>query len=482
MAKSALSPVVAAGYENSCTDDDEDNDNGGDVWDVGCNSSPHRKNYDEALQTDDKNEAFEKALTSLNLPAVEDLLNSGVSAESNFKFGWTPLMYAASIANVELMRILLCRGANASFDKDQYTVLMAACNAHASEEQILKSVELLLSRNANPNTTCRKKMTPLMYAAREGYPQVVVLLVAHGSQINAQDESGYTALTWAVRCGHKKVVFRLLELGADKSIQTKDGQTPREIAKNNNHSELFSLLSLMGNPFQGRFQKFVKGEATQSLLKAVPDGLQRSYAAFGDLEVFLHGFGLEHITETLNERGITLRQLLTMRKEDFVEIGIKDQRDQQTIIDAAKELQTEEVKLEELSGVMNVEFSGDELLSFLLKLNRQCIHLTTAVQNVIIQFPTDAHKLVLQWSPPESLTKSCEDLICNVVDLNGEACKLRKLMQELHDVQKDNPCQIQPLAVKRRWKKTFLKMAAMTAIGSGCVFFISKLTLKIITA
>lgn len=35
-------------------------------------------------------------------------------------------------------------------------------------------------------------MSPLMYAAREGHPQVVALLVAHGSQINGQDENGYT--------------------------------------------------------------------------------------------------------------------------------------------------------------------------------------------------------------------------------------------------------------------------------------------------
>lgn len=35
-------------------------------------------------------------------------------------------------------------------------------------------------------------MTPLMYAARKGYPRVVALLVAHGSHINAQDENGYS--------------------------------------------------------------------------------------------------------------------------------------------------------------------------------------------------------------------------------------------------------------------------------------------------
>ncbi|XP_061496051.1 ankyrin repeat, SAM and basic leucine zipper domain-containing protein 1 isoform X2 [Rhineura floridana] len=436
---------------------------------------------DDMLQTNDKDEALKKALMAGNLSVVEQLLNSGVSVESTFKFGWTPLMYAASVANVELMHILLDRGSNASCDKDQYTVLMAACTARASEEQILKSVELLLSRNANPNAACRKKMTPLMYAAREGHPQVVALLAAHGSQINAQDEHGYTALTWAARQGHKKVVFKLLELGADKSLQSKDGQTPGEIAKNNKHSELFSLLSLSKNPFHGRFQNVTKEEAIHRLLKAVPDAFKSqktsSYAAFGDLEVFLHGLGLEHLTEVLKEGEIGLRQLLTMGKEDFIQIGVKNTRDQQKILDAVKELKVEEVKLEELPEVKNLEFSGDEFLSFLVKLNRQCIHLTTAVQSVVNQFPTDAHKLVLEWSPPQSLAKVCEDLVSSAGDLSGEASKLKKLMQKLHDGQNNDPCRIQSMVEKRWWKKTFAKMAAVTLVGSGCAFFIIKLTL-----
>lgn len=35
-------------------------------------------------------------------------------------------------------------------------------------------------------------MTPIMYAARDGHPQVVALLVAHGAEVNTQDENGYT--------------------------------------------------------------------------------------------------------------------------------------------------------------------------------------------------------------------------------------------------------------------------------------------------
>ncbi|XP_062991073.1 ankyrin repeat, SAM and basic leucine zipper domain-containing protein 1 [Elgaria multicarinata webbii] len=476
MAGGARSPLVTAAGESSESDDDG--------WDIGVVSkaSPQKQHLDETLHIDEKEKALKKALMDGNLSVIEELLDLGVNVESTFKFGWTPLMYAASVANVELMHILLRRGADASFDKDQYTVLMAACTAHASEDQILKSVELLLSRNANPNAACRKKMIPLMYAAREGHPKIVALLVAHGSEINVQDESGYTALTWAARQGHKKVVFKLLELGADKSIQTKDGQTPGEIAKNNKHSELFSLLSLTANPFQGKFQDLTKEESIRRLLKSVPDAVRKnknsSYAAFGDLEVFLHGLELEHITEVLKERGIALRQLLTMGKDDFKQIGIMNTRDQQKILDAAKELQVEEVKLGELSGVINLEFSGDEFLSFLMKLNRQCIHLTTAVQGAVNQFPTNAQKLVLEWSPPESLAKICEDLISSAEDLNGEANKLKTLMQKLHTGQSDDPCRIQPLVEKGRWKMTFLKTAALTLVGSGCFFFIGMLTLR----
>lgn len=35
-------------------------------------------------------------------------------------------------------------------------------------------------------------MTPIMYAARDGHPQVVAVLVAHGAEVNTQDENGYT--------------------------------------------------------------------------------------------------------------------------------------------------------------------------------------------------------------------------------------------------------------------------------------------------
>ncbi|NWX06675.1 ASZ1 protein, partial [Caloenas nicobarica] len=405
---------------------DEDDDSEEDGWDIGVVPREPQQ-LDQMLQAD-KKEALKKALFRGDVSLIEELLNSGISIESSFQFGWTPLMCAASVADFAVVRLLLDRGANACFEIDKYTVLMAACTAHASEENILKTVELLLSRNADPNITCRKQMTPLMYAARKGYPQVVALLVAHGSHIDAQDENGYSALIWAAQCGHKNVIFKLLELGADKNLQTKDEKTAAELAKINKHSEIYSLLSLAANHLQGGCHETIKQETIYKFLTAASDHRVGSYSTLDDMEVFLHGLGLEHIIGLLKERAITLRQLLNMQKDELTEIGITNPRDQQTLLDAIKELQVEEIRIEDLPEVVKVELSGDEFLKFLQKLNKECSKLIIPVQTVNKHLRENSHKIVLQWAPTESFIEVCEDLLCSIEKLGEEVAKLKDLV------------------------------------------------------
>ncbi|MBZ3871560.1 Ankyrin repeat, SAM and basic leucine zipper domain-containing protein 1 [Sciurus carolinensis] len=293
-----LRGVAVAGGEESSDSEDEG-------WQIGY-LDPASQKLKSPLPTEEKNETFKKALTTGDTSLVEELLDSGISVHSNFRYGWTPLMYAASVANVEMVRLLLDRGANASFDKDKQTVLMTACSACGSEEQILKCVELLLSRNADPNVTCRRLMTPIMYAARDGHPQVVTLLVAHGADVNAQDENGYA-------------------------------------------------------------------------------------------------FGINN-------------------------------KDQQKILAAVKELEVEEINFGELPEVAKLEVSGDEFLNFLLKLNKQCGHLITAVQNIITELPVNPHKIVLEWASPQNFTSVCEELVSNVEDLSEEVCKLKDLIQKVAEL------------------------------------------------
>ncbi|XP_016052416.1 PREDICTED: ankyrin repeat, SAM and basic leucine zipper domain-containing protein 1 isoform X1 [Miniopterus natalensis] len=464
--------AVAGGGESSESEDDG--------WEIGYLDRASQK-LKGPLPTEEKNEIFKKALTTGDISLVQELLNSGISVDSSFQYGWTPLMYAASVSNVELVRVLLDRGANASFDKDKQTILITACSARGPEEQILKCVELLLSRNADPNVACRRLMTPIMYAARDGHPQVVALLVAHGAEVNTQDENGYTALTWAARQGHKNVVLKLLELGANKMLQTKHGNTPSEIAKRNKHLEIFSFLSLTLNPLKGKLQQLTKEETICKLLTAdsdkEKDNIFSSYTAFGDLEVFLHGLGLEHMTDLLKERDITLRHLLTMRKDEFTKNGITN-RDQQKILAALKELEVEEIKFGELPEVAKLEISGDEFLNFLLRLNKQCGHLITAVQNIITELPVHSHKIVLEWASPRNFTSVCEELVSNVEDLNEEVCKLKDLIQKLQNERENDPTHIPLIEEESTWNSRILKRTAITVCGFGLLLFICKLTFQ----
>ncbi|NWR11050.1 ASZ1 protein, partial [Paradoxornis webbianus] len=409
---------VAGGDEGSDSDD----------WDIGVVRQEPQL-LDQMWQMD-KNEALKKALFCGDVSLIEELLNSGLNIETSFQFGWTPLMCAASVANFAVVRLLLDRGANACFEIDKYTVLMAACTAQASEENILNTVELLLSRNADPNFTCRKQMTALMYAARKGYSRVAAFLVAHGSHINAQDENGYTALIWAAQHGHKSVILKLLELGADKNLQTKDEKTAADLAKINKHLEIFSLLSLAANHLQGRYQreKTVERDAICKFLTAVSDHSIGSYSAFHDIEVFLHGLGLEHIRGLLEEQDIALRQLLTMQKDDLIQIGITNPGDQQKLLDAINDLQVEEKKFEDLSEIMKLELSEDELLKFLQQLNKECSKLITPVQTMNHHFLKNSHKMVLQWAPTQCYVEVCKDVICNVKKLGEEVGKLKDLV------------------------------------------------------
>ncbi|NXR80048.1 ASZ1 protein, partial [Pycnonotus jocosus] len=406
---------VAGGDEGSDSDD----------WDIGV--VRHEPQVLDQMFQADKNEALKRALFCGDVSLIEELLNSGISIETNFQFGWTPLMCAASVADFAVVRLLLDRGANACFEIDKYTVLMAACTAQASEENILNTVELLLSRNADPNLTCRKQMTALMYAARKGYPRVVAFLVAHGSHINAQDENGYTALIWAAQYGHKSVILKLLELGADKNLQTKDEKTAADLAKINKHLEIFSLLSLAANHLQGRYHK-TEQEAICKFLTAVSDHSVGSYSTYHDMEVFLHGLGLEHIRGLLEEQDIGLRQLLIMQKDDLIQIGITNPEDQQKLLDAINDLQVEEKKFEDISEIMKLELSGDELLKFLQTLNKECSKLIIPVQTMNNHFLKNSHKMVLQWAPTECYIEVCEDVICSVKKLGEEVGKLKDLV------------------------------------------------------
>jgi len=78
------------------------------------------------------------------------------------------------------------------------------------------AVERLLAAGANAKQLGPNGETMVMFAARNGNPEIIKLLVKAGADVNAKEKvRGTTALMWAAEQRHPEAVKMLLELGAD---------------------------------------------------------------------------------------------------------------------------------------------------------------------------------------------------------------------------------------------------------------------------
>ena len=73
----------------------------------------------------------------------------------------------------------------------------------------------LLEAGADPNAALLVGETPVMVAARSGYPDVVEQLIRAGADPDARAARDQTALMWATAQNHPDVVEVLIEHGAD---------------------------------------------------------------------------------------------------------------------------------------------------------------------------------------------------------------------------------------------------------------------------
>ncbi len=206
-----------------------------------------------------------------NLEEIQMLLNKGAFPEVQDQKGNTPLMLATERGHVEVIETLLNNGANPNIKNNSGdTALMnAVWNAHA------EIVDLLINKQANIDTANKRGWTALMYAAVQGHIEIlerltlmranlesetddqktalaiaayngqyeiVKALLKSGAQIDTQDISGWTPLMSAAWNGYKPIVIMLLEHGADKSIATPEGDNAFELASEQSHYSIMTLL------------------------------------------------------------------------------------------------------------------------------------------------------------------------------------------------------------------------------------------------
>jgi ankyrin repeat protein len=83
----------------------------------------------------------------------------------------------------------------------------------------MKSAQILIDMNADPNYIDGLGRTYLMYAARAGFLPMVDLLISQGVDIDAADNDGLTALTISYKYKKDVIVKFLLKSGAQPWIK-----------------------------------------------------------------------------------------------------------------------------------------------------------------------------------------------------------------------------------------------------------------------
>lgn len=128
----------------------------------------------------------------------------------------TPLHKAIAMGRVEIVKLLLARGANFKAEKaDGYTPLH-----DAAAEENTEIVARLLAQGAPADAKAKNGQTPLFEAAANGRVEAMKLLLEAGARVNVKNVSGGTPLLSAAGSGKAAAVKMLLERGAEWNVRT----------------------------------------------------------------------------------------------------------------------------------------------------------------------------------------------------------------------------------------------------------------------
>jgi tetratricopeptide (TPR) repeat protein len=197
------------------------------------------------------------AVKNGDLQWVRDCIRGRANVDSKDNNNWTPLHYAAEKGYAEIVNILLQNRAsiNAENNGKATPLHFAARNGH------IKVVVALLSRRATVNsTTQNNNWTALHFAAKHNHIAIVKALIKHGTVYDARDSQGRAPVQLTnnpeitellniidklfncVREGNLNELINYLNKGAEVNACNSDEKTLLQLAVEQNHLELASVL------------------------------------------------------------------------------------------------------------------------------------------------------------------------------------------------------------------------------------------------
>jgi len=193
---------------------------------------------------------------------VSRLLKAGANPNVRNQLGSTPLSEAAFNSNTGMIQGLLAAGAdaNAAGADGQTPLMLVARTSNVT------AARLLLEKGSNPNVKeAQREQTPLMWAAASSQGAMMRELLARGAEVDAKTATdlmtplvsgepraqprppgGMTAMLFAVREGCMDCVKALVEKGAKLDLPDPEGVTPLISAVFNAHFDVAKYLIEQG--------------------------------------------------------------------------------------------------------------------------------------------------------------------------------------------------------------------------------------------
>lgn len=180
---------------------------------------------------------FFRAIRQDNPAKMEELLNRGFDANTANTNGQYGLYMALGDGSLKVAKTLINwskTDVNKLNLKDESPLMLAALKEN------LELVQMLIQRGADVNKT---GWAPLHYAASKGNLEIVALLVENSAYIDAESPNGTTPLMMAAMYGTPATVSFLLQEGADPQLKNQRGMTALQFAQQGNRPDSVEVIA-----------------------------------------------------------------------------------------------------------------------------------------------------------------------------------------------------------------------------------------------
>ena len=103
--------------------------------------------------------------------------------------------------------------------------------------------ELVAANNEIVNQQDIDDNSPLYWATRLGFYDMVDDLIAAGANLEHKDQYGYRPLHWAVMVNQKTMVQALVKAGVNLDEESNNGSTPLKIAQSRKNQSMVDMLA-----------------------------------------------------------------------------------------------------------------------------------------------------------------------------------------------------------------------------------------------